>query len=339
MLSACAAVMATPPIDEAPRQAPEEITLDKLEKQFREVAFKTEAGKSIRLSRWPGSISLRLIGPHTPDDRAAVEDIIRILGRLTGRSIGIAQDGTPANLLVRFSGSEEIRRAFKGTVNCRAHLSGAPGAILYAEIDIPNNTSRTRHCLAEEITQALGLPNDTRIFSDSLFNDDTPVSVVAPTMADSILVETLYDPRVRTNTTPDEVMPVVRRILAEKLSGEPTPMTDADRAAIRVNRQADFESLVEFTGQIIGTAEYCGIPYGNLNSLAVAHAAAFGITTTAQTGRRLLDAVILRTRASAADRKSFCWPVRGRIERNIQVLTSHLTRLLEESATSTPRGR
>ena len=68
-----------------------------------------------------------------------------------------------------------------------------------------------KSCLQEEITQSLGLTNDSDRARPSIFNDDQEFAVV--TEHDEMLLRLLYDPRLRTGMSAQEAMPIAREIL------------------------------------------------------------------------------------------------------------------------------
>src|SRR5690606_30868465 len=69
-----------------------------------------------------------------------------------------------------------------------------------------------RLCLHEEITQGLGLTNDSDA-RPSIFNDDQEFALL--TDHDRLLLRTLYDPRLKPGMTEAEAMPLVKRIVGE----------------------------------------------------------------------------------------------------------------------------
>jgi molybdopterin adenylyltransferase len=71
------------------------------------------------------------------------------------------------------------------------------------------------HLIAEELTQALGLADDSRLVRDSIFNDASARQRIAPW--DALMVRILYDPRLRPGMHKTEAMPIVRRIIAEHM--------------------------------------------------------------------------------------------------------------------------
>ncbi len=70
-----------------------------------------------------------------------------------------------------------------------------------------------RSCVEEELTQAMGLPNDDAGVRPSIFNDEKEFGVL--TAHDELLLRILYDSRLKPGMTPETAMPVVRKIIAE----------------------------------------------------------------------------------------------------------------------------
>ncbi|MFQ5764140.1 MAG: DUF2927 domain-containing protein [Rhodospirillales bacterium] len=71
---------------------------------------------------------------------------------------------------------------------------------------------RINHCLLEEMTQSLGLPNDTNIIASSIFSDQSRRTDLTAT--DIIVLKTLYDPRMKVGLPRAEALPVASEIIA-----------------------------------------------------------------------------------------------------------------------------
>jgi AcrR family transcriptional regulator len=74
-----------------------------------------------------------------------------------------------------------------------------------------------RACVVEEVTQAIGLPNDSDSANPSIFNDDDAYQDL--TWQDELFLRVLYDPRVRSGMTRTEFEPLAGRILEELRPG------------------------------------------------------------------------------------------------------------------------
>jgi Protein of unknown function (DUF2927) len=85
------------------------------------------------------------------------------------------------------------------------------GALVLVRAGLPD--ALLRSCIEEELTQAMGLPNDDAAVRPSIFNDEKEFGVL--TAHDELLLRILYDPRLEPGMTPGTAMPVVRQIIAE----------------------------------------------------------------------------------------------------------------------------
>lgn len=192
-----------------------------LARQFERIAFSSEFGgqyRAGRLIRWQGPIRIRLAGQEPERFRAEIERQVAELGQLSGLEITIgdgAADGPPAGMTIEFSTSRG-GTAFDPDAPCRTLIWESGFVIRRVQIYIaPHPDELRRHCIAEELTQALGLADDSRVIRDSIFNDASSRQRIAPW--DALMVRILYDPRLRPGMHKSEAMPIVRRIVAEQL--------------------------------------------------------------------------------------------------------------------------
>jgi hypothetical protein len=65
--------------------------------------------------------------------------------------------------------------------------------------------------VVEEVTQVMGLPNDSEKAYPSIFNDKTPDDLLSP--LDVILLKLLYEPELKTGMSEQQVRPIVKTIL------------------------------------------------------------------------------------------------------------------------------
>ena len=89
-----------------------------------------------------------------------------------------------------------------------------PGGALQAAriiINSDNIPEVVEHCLVEEITQALGLPNDDPGIIPSIFNDTLQLDALS--FIDQVLVRVLYDPRLLPGTPRVDAIAIARAIL------------------------------------------------------------------------------------------------------------------------------
>ncbi len=72
---------------------------------------------------------------------------------------------------------------------------------------------RVNHCLLEEMTQSMGLPNDSNDINPSIFSDASRRTEL--TRTDTIIVKALYDPRLPAGMPKAEAMRKVRDVIGE----------------------------------------------------------------------------------------------------------------------------
>jgi hypothetical protein len=210
----------------APAHAQPMPSLDVLVRQFEAVTFESEFGgahRAGRLIKWQGPVVIRLRGLTTEQIRREVERHVAELRYLSGLPIEVLaeHDGRPANVTIDFSNSRGATR-FEPGAPCRAVIYDRGFVITRAEIFIaPAPADLRRHCIAEEITQSLGLANDSRVIRDSIFNDSSRRPSLAPW--DALMVRMLYDPRLEPGAGKAAVMPLVREMLALMLIGQRSP--------------------------------------------------------------------------------------------------------------------
>ncbi|WP_378948383.1 DUF2927 domain-containing protein [Paracoccus sp. R86501] len=95
----------------------------------------------------------------------------------------------------------------KGNASEYAHAI----AVIRAELPDLLRTS----CIHEEIAQGMGLANDSPDARPSIFNDDEEFALL--TRHDELLLQILYDPRLRPGMSETQAAPIVRQIASELL--------------------------------------------------------------------------------------------------------------------------
>lgn len=197
------------------------------------------------LRRWEVPIRFGLrFGPSVPPDRQATDrariaSFVARLSRITGHPMSV--DDRAPNFLV-YIVSEDEREALGPTI--RAALPGLGPAEVAGITNMPRSTYclvyaladgntgsytrafaviRAEHpdllrlsCIHEELTQGLGLPNDSPRARPSIFNDDEEFALL--TDQDELLLRILYSPELRAGMTPQEARPIVFS-LARRLTG------------------------------------------------------------------------------------------------------------------------
>ncbi len=200
-----------------------------------------------RLNKWQGPIRMQVqFGETVPPaqrskDLASIRKYTKRLSRLTGLPITLTSRSP--NFYV-FIVDEEQRRALGPTLKqiapgittvmlnlatqmdreqfCMvAAFSASENSPVYSKavavIRAEHPDLLRLSCIHEELAQGLGLANDSPAARPSIFNDDEEFALL--THHDELLLQMLYDDRLRPGMTVDEVRPIAEQIAAELMGG------------------------------------------------------------------------------------------------------------------------
>jgi hypothetical protein len=142
---------------------------------YEAVAFGSEyGGKDDRLRTWEEELKVRVYGGG-PGDLAEVEKVLRELNALGGRGVGRRVEADE-NVELRLTDQRGFDRHAPPEARKNSgyvHLWWSPFGTAYrARILVRNEgltPKRRRHVIREELTQALGLLNDSWAYPDSIF--------------------------------------------------------------------------------------------------------------------------------------------------------------------------
>jgi hypothetical protein len=198
-----------------------------------------------RLRRWEAPIRVGVrFGPSVAadrqaTDRARISSFVARLAQTTGHPMSV--DDRNPNFFI-YVVSEDEREALGPAIN--AALPGLSPTEVAGITQMPRSTYclvyamaegnsgaytrafaviRAEHpdllrlsCLHEEMTQGLGLPNDSPRARPSIFNDDEEFALL--TDQDEMLLRILYSPELRPGMSATEARPVVET-LARRMTG------------------------------------------------------------------------------------------------------------------------
>lgn len=226
-----------------------------LARNFEQIAFFNEydsnfsgRGGASPLRRWSAPVRMEVIfGEGVPpsqrkSDTASVTDYAARLARVTGHPVSVG--GRP-NFIVIIAGEDDRGEALAAAakrmpgisqaslaplINLRndtycvvAAYAGGAGDNTYtaalAVIRAENPSLLRLSCIHEELAQGMGLANDSPAARPSIFNDDDEFALL--TRHDELLLQMLYDPRLRVGMTADEARPTVQKIAAELTGSGP----------------------------------------------------------------------------------------------------------------------
>jgi len=166
-----------------------------------------------------------------------VQRHLSTLSRLTGtKTEDVEKSGNKANLIINFvprfqMGNPELanvdpdllkRVASQGGCYFLSWPDADTGTRIVKAVIVVNSEltmARKDHCVLEELTQSLGLPNDIETAWPSIFSDNrsvrNPDRIRELSRLDTILIKTLYDRRMTPGLPRAEALRVARRVITE----------------------------------------------------------------------------------------------------------------------------
>lgn len=185
---------------------------------FIDIALNNEYDNNTsKVRKWISPIYYKIV--HRTGDQALHQKLTQThlthLASITGLKILPSSDKHSANLKIIFSSEKKLRQELKAdfvitnkqqieslaqTGVCLAEFSiGTENNIIKAIIIIPVDRARAHakllSCIVEELTQILGLPNDSDKVFPSIFNDSSKDDYLSG--LDLILIKALYHPSIK----------------------------------------------------------------------------------------------------------------------------------------------
>ncbi len=201
-----------------------------IETAFYNVTLQHEYSSGTKpLAKWQQPIKIWI--DHRVGDQELHQELaelhIQHLAQVTQHPISLVNKESEANVKWIYTRQSKWVSESKRILNLKSteHLNSAictagyrtnaKGEIVYAGIIIPVDQARSRGklvaCIVEEITQVLGLPNDSDKAYPSIFNDHTPEDLLSP--LDVVLLQLLYEPELKPGMTKAQVKPIVQKVL------------------------------------------------------------------------------------------------------------------------------
>jgi hypothetical protein len=212
------------------------LRLDTLLRDFDIVAFGAEFGQKTdgRLHKWTGPIRyfFDIRAGEAELYRRLTRDHLALLRQLTGIDVIEVDSAGEANVVIIFDRAESLftvaeryapslsrDKQMMGDTLCFTQYShSASGEILRGVVGIPSDRAASAgklpHCIVEETTQLLGLPNDSDEVVPSMFDDRSVLNEL--TEHDKVLVRLLYDRRLPAGMPRERALAVARQILREQ---------------------------------------------------------------------------------------------------------------------------
>lgn len=231
------------------RATAEPLSNDKIIRNFDIVAFGNEyTGRRYEhVRKWAAPIRVGIQGKYPPYFEAYVRQHIRDMWELTGHPMELyysfamqktkrlAKDFDPkkVNFILFYLPVEKIPKAIAKYFDndeaqvrkmievstCFAKFGTKQNEIKWAIAVFPDHRPQDhmRACVVEELTQVLGLPNDSAQVAPSIFNDKSQYFEL--TEHDRWMLKMLYDPRITVGMDREKAVAAGRQILRELRPG------------------------------------------------------------------------------------------------------------------------
>ncbi len=204
-----------------------------VERAFIHVALRNEysAGKK-PLVKWREPIKIwvehkvadqalhdELVNEHLEHLRQIIDHpIYRVDSRSKANVIWVfSQQATWGEDIKKELGANSVKHMFGAVCQAGYKTNSKTHEIISAAVIIPVDQARSHGklvaCIVEEITQVLGLPNDSEFAYPSIFNDRTPEDLLSP--LDVVLLKLLYSNELKTGMTEQQAKPLVKSLLKQ----------------------------------------------------------------------------------------------------------------------------
>lgn len=208
---------------------------DEVVHAFDLIVFRNEYREGVqqRVQRWSGPMRVYLDSRAGDPalQRRLVARHLEELARLTGLDIELVGSRSKANLLAVFEresrlsavadelfpDADRVKQIMRSSVCLGRFYTNGRYEITQALVIIPPDRASARGllvaCVVEEITQVLGLPNDSTEVFPSIFNDKSIDTEL--TELDRTLIRILYHPRLTPGMSRDEALSIVRDLAGQ----------------------------------------------------------------------------------------------------------------------------
>ncbi|WCN15536.1 DUF2927 domain-containing protein [Marinomonas mediterranea] len=206
-----------------------------IENSFIKIALEREYKKTAnpKIIRWEQPV--KIFFSSDAGDSAFQKELLSVhaqhLSHITGLPIDFTLDPEEANLYAIFTYYNQMEdkvRQYAGDPNksrkaldealCLGKIftnthSEITKSVIIIPVDYARQKARFLDCIVEEITQLLGLPNDSGDVFPSIFNDVSTDIYLSP--LDYLLLRTLYSPRLKTGLNVTQTKAILPDIMKD----------------------------------------------------------------------------------------------------------------------------
>lgn len=202
-----------------------------IKKAFFEIAYRNEYRPGLsKLKRWNSEIKYKVMyfkfSPPFEVGENLVDDQFKDLSDIT--AVSIVKSEEQPNFRIIFTRreyyGEAIQKYTKSKIknidtqsNCLAFFKHRRYQLVKATVIIPVDHAMTYGllpaCIVEELTQSMGLPNDSDWVNPSVANDESVSQLL--TGLDYLMLKILYDKRLEIGMNIEQSSPIVDKILRD----------------------------------------------------------------------------------------------------------------------------
>lgn len=191
--------------------------------------------------KWPQeTVTLALEEPHARIDPAMskkllgmVKEHVAQISKLTGKKFMGVHDAATADIRLFFVHRADMGKIYGPNIDPKAVEAGAKAGGCYSirwrrtvselfkvitVVNADRDPALTDSCLLRELTQSMGLPHNSNAMRPSIFSRDDHPRMLS--VADQVLIRTLYDPRMKAGMKRDAALKMARTIISGM--GKPT---------------------------------------------------------------------------------------------------------------------
>lgn len=201
-----------------------------IEKSFYEIALHNEYNnKQSKLRKWVKPLQVYI--DHQVGDKKLHRKILTMhlshLHKITRLPINYVNKSSQANVIIYLTQSSKVNKIIAEKINIKS-VKALRNAVCLANIQQNNNSEITKaiviipvdrarrqgklvSCFVEELTQILGLPNDSKTVYPTIFSDKNIYKLL--TGLDYILLKLLYSPELKTGMSQSALHPVIQKKL------------------------------------------------------------------------------------------------------------------------------
>jgi hypothetical protein len=197
---------------------------------FKEIALGSEFGTEEKITRkWKGPMKIFLGGSPSQTLKDELSLIVDELNALISDDfrIEIVDKQSASNFYIFFGQSSEYAAIYPAEATLARGNSGVfhiywnnqnqiTKGHIFVKVNRKISVEEQRHVLREELTQSLGLPRDSALYPESIFQQNWTIPTHYAEI-DKELIHLLYHPKMMTGLSAPEVEAVLTQIL---LSGE-----------------------------------------------------------------------------------------------------------------------